>query len=410
MALGSARRLKSGRWQARYRIPAGTEYPPGLPRDVKAPFTFDTRMAADAWLIAEARAIRDGLWEHPAVRADKRETATITVGEWMRRWLDGKRAEVDGGHLRQSTYQTYAAIVTNRILNIDGAAAKLRAIPVVSLTPPDVARWWDAINRQYPATAQRNWQALGKLREAMGHAVEHGLVDFSPVTVKARKPRPKRKRLPEDWELYTLLDAMPEQYRAATCLMLFHGMRIGEVLNLRRANIQITPVTPPLLPEVHVQVQGNVQRLQIDGKTTMVAQDPKTDAGFRRVPVFAEFVPLILRARAHAGTAEDALLTTTATGKCVMDTSFRSVFNRARDAAGLPDDLHPHVGRDWLTTRLAENGASPKEIGAITGQEDVSTVLNTYMQVRAQRPEDMMRRVAGTLDALRAGRNATNGR
>ena len=410
MSFGTARKLKSGRWQARYTIPAGTDYPPGLPRRVSGPHTFDTRMAADAWLMSEARAIRDGLWEHPAVRADKRETAMITVGDWMRHWMDGKRAEVDGGQLRQSTFQTYAAIVNNRILNVDGAAAKLRAIPMVSLTPPDVARWWDAINRQYPSTAQRNWQALGKLREAMDRAVEHGLVDFSPVTVKARKPRPKRKRLPEDWELYALMDAMPERYRAATCFVLFHGLRIGEVLNLRRANIQVAPAPAPLMPEVHVQVEGNVQRLQVDGRTTMVHQPPKTDAGFRRVPIFAEFVPLVLRARAGAGTAEDALLTTTATGQIVMDTSYRSVFNRARDAAGLPDDLHPHVGRDWLITRLAEGGATPKEIGAITGQEDVATVLNTYMQVRAQRPEDMMRRVAGTLDARRAGRDATNGR
>lgn len=360
---------------------------------------------------AEARDIRAGLWTHPAVRDTEEKRAAMTVAEVMRRWLDGKRVAVAGGHLRESTLQTYAAVVNNRILGVDGEAARLRSLPVTMVERADIADWWEAVQRQFPRTAQRNWQALGKLREAMADAVEHGLIPANPVTLRVPKPRPKHKRMPEDWEFRAVLEHSPDGYRAAVALVLFHGLRAGEMLALRVSNVFVADTPPPWMPEVYVQVDGNVQRLQVDGKTTMVHQDPKTTAGWRTVPIFSEFVPLLLEQRAAAARrGPGALLTATATGQVVMNTSFRSVFGRARDAAGVPDDVHPHMGRHWLVTRLAESGATPTEIGAICGQEDVATVVGTYMKVREQRPAELMRRVGGTLDARRAGWRRTHER
>ncbi len=400
MSLGNVRKLPSGRWQARYRVPAGVDYPPGLPRDVKGPTTFATRIQADQWLLQEARDLRAGLWVHPALREKENRTRAMTVGDAVEQWLEGKRVQVEAERLRASTFGTYAAIVENRILGVDGDAARLRALPIGAVTRADVAQWWEAVQRQFPRTAQRNWQALGKLREALDRAVEHEFIAVNPAaSVKAPRPKTRRKRLPEDGELRAIVDSLPVEYRAAGALCLFHALRVGEALAVRVRDVQVEQAPAPWMPAVTIRVCGNFQRVQVDGRTTMVRQEPKTDAGRRDVPAFAEFVPLLLARRAVAARrGPDALLTATATGNPTMDTSFRAIFHRAREAAGVADDVTPHTGRDWLITRLAESGATPKEIGVICGQQDVSTILGVYMLARASRPAELMGRVAGVLD------------
>ena len=77
-----------------------------------------------------------------------------------------------------------------------------------------------------------------------------------------------------------------------------------------------------------------------------------------------------------------------------MDTSFRSVFHRAKDKAGASKEIPPHYGRNWLITRLAEAGATPKEIGAVLGQSDLSIIVGVYMKVREARPAELMSHVS----------------
>lgn len=81
-----------------------------------------------------------------------------------------------------------------------------------------------------------------------------------------------------------------------------------------------------------------------------------------------------------------------------MDTSYRSILNRAEENAGVTTDIDPHCGRNWLITRLAEQGAHLKEIGKILGQTDLETITNVYMKVRAGRAETLMNKVDLSLE------------
>lgn len=81
----------------------------------------------------------------------------------------------------------------------------------------------------------------------------------------------------------------------------------------------------------------------------------------------------------------------------MFDTSFRSVLTRAEERAGVTTEIDPHCGRNWLITRLAEQGAHLKEIGALLGQDDVATILDVYMKVRAGRTTTLMERVNNSL-------------
>ncbi|WP_031512684.1 tyrosine-type recombinase/integrase, partial [Corynebacterium glutamicum] len=157
--------------------------------------------------------------------------------------------------------------------------------------------------------------------------------------------------------------------------------------------------------------EQNAQRLGgDDGRTFMFIQPPKSDAGYREVPIMASHVPLFLKHRAlhlpgaptlvetWQGPRRVSLLTATRTGVLMMDTSYRSVLNRAKERAGVSMEIDPHCGRNWLITRLAEQGAHLKEIGRLLGQEDVATILDVYMKVRTGRTATLMEKVNSTLE------------
>ncbi|AMN72349.1 hypothetical protein CPMB20_03435 [Corynebacterium pseudotuberculosis] len=122
----------------------------------------------------------------------------------------------------------------------------------------------------------------------------------------------------------------------------------------------------------------------------MVLHPPKTTAGYRTVPVLREFRNVIIDHVRTYNPGADEFATVTDKGSAIFDTSYRSIFNRAKDKAGVSTEITPHYGRVYLITRLAEAGATPSEIGRILGQEDTATIVNTYMRAREHRPQELM--------------------
>ena len=138
-------------------------------------------------------------------------------------------------------------------------------------------------------------------------------------------------------------------------MTLFHGLRVGEALGLRTEHIVTTT------QGLGIRIEGTMQRLkQPDTRTRMHWQPmPKTQAGYRVVPVLSGFLGLVRNALEN--TPEGELLTTTSTGEPVMDTSFRSVFHRAKAKAGASEEITPHYGRNWLITCLLYTSPSPRD-------------------------------------------------
>lgn len=369
---GSLRRLKSGRIQARYTGLDGVRY--------NAPTTFPDELSAYGWLAEVRRSIDLGTWQPPESRP---EPTVPTVGDMVRHWLEQTRIAVNTGEMRLTSLQTYTDIANARILNYP----QLCNTAVNELTAQDVALWWGEIQRTYPATRDRNKRAYSKLKASLDYAVEYGYTQYNPVQLKAakRQPRRKNKQLPTTRTLRAILDAAPEHYKLGVCLCLFHGVRIGEMLALKGCNVIDDE------SGLAFSIETTMARITENGKTRMVEMpSPKTVAGYRTVPVLAEFRPMIRDYLRNRNAGDGEYLTLTARGGVVMDTSFREAFKRAVRRAGAPTEITPHYGRNWLITRLAESGATPTEIGRVLGQEDLSTIVQVYMKVRETRPAELM--------------------
>ena len=384
-------RAKYGRWRARYTAPNGQR--------IHAPATFATKLEAQGWLAEERRLLDLGVWQPPRARLEQQQAEKqrdkTTVGKWVTQWLDRRKA-----NLRLSTWQSYERVVKNRITEVHGApgVSKLAETPLAVLDKAAVYEWWDAMTRTFD-TPPTNRKAYIYLRAAMGDAVERGMIPANPVVVKdARaKPVPKDKELPTVETLTTLVKNLPARYQLVGVLCLMMGLRIGEALAVTRD--QLVNHGTPSQPQWVVQVRGNLQRVQDDnGRTVMTWQPPKTKAGRRDVPIFGAFNDVVQSHLDHYAPAGGRdYLTTTAKGQPVMDTSFRSVLERAGLRAGVSQRVTPHYGRNWLITHLAEEGATPAEIGYLLGQTDLKTITEVYMKARPENMGTVLARVGNRL-------------
>lgn len=407
-------RKKGKRWYSEYTGPDAAIHTPG--------HSFATKTDADGWIAAERRLIDLGTWEPPKTRRAKEQVSGETVGQWLDRFHD--LLEQRPTPPKQSTMQHYRRVSRVRITHPFGRGAddldvcSLRGIPLAKLTKADVYKWWDGVQRCYPEAQTINQQAYKRLKAACAEAVEREMLKANPVVVKeaGKRVAAKEKYLPTDAEIAAILDNVNERYRALTSLMLHHGLRIGEAIALERENVRVEKQPGAPVPRVTVQVKQNAQRISGSDGVYMLVQPPKTKAGYREVPIMAADVPLFLEhlekyapasstvVRTPEGERNAFLFTATNAGQMVMDTSFRSVLARAKEAAGVSPDIDPHTGRNWLITRLAEQGAHLKEIGRLLGQDDVTTILNVYLKVRAERTTSLMDKVSNTLEVVGNGK------
>lgn len=376
---------------------------------------FATYEQAAVWLNQEEErqdAARRGYtnWVPPQVEEEHRKQAGKTVGQWLEEYHDSMAPT-----LRLSTLRQYQNTTKSRLTEIPGAPDchdmhRLREIPLTELSKDDVRRWWDAMVQAFPEQEETNKKAYKRLRAACAEAVHRELIDRNPVDIPTATRRTTKEDgyLPSDDEIQSILEAMAPRYRVLTSLVLFHGLRIGEAIALERGDVEVSGEVP-FKPRVVVHVRQNAQRVPPPnpvGHVYMNFQPPKTHAGARDVPIMPAHTGLFMRHLAEyapttcvevrtdttltEGTKKVVLLTATDKGAPVMDTSFRSVLDRAKKRAGVHSPITPHAGRRWLITRLAENGAHLKEIGRLLGQDDFDTITKIYMQVRAGRTTELV--------------------
>ncbi|MGS2665436.1 tyrosine-type recombinase/integrase [Corynebacterium glucuronolyticum] len=313
------------------------------------------------------------------------------MGQWLEQFQD-----IVAKKVKPSTLDTYKRVEDNRILNVQPSASmaeaitRLKDIPLVELKRADVYAWWDAIEKQWPGDGRTfNHKAYVRLKAACTEAVRRELIPTNPVDIPdaAKAPKAKEKYLMENWEPRALIAAADDRVKAVTILTLHHGLRIGEALALNLEDVTITPATDDHPARAEVHITKNFQRLanETTGKMGMVLMDtPKTDAGRRTVNVLVEDVETLAECvarRKKEGAKPSDLLTVATSGGPLLDVDYRNMLNRLKEQTGVSERITPHCGRNWLITRLAEQGVTIKAIGQIMGQSDLKTITEVYMKV-----------------------------
>jgi integrase len=340
---GHIRKLPSRRWQASYTGPDLNRH--------TAPFTFETKMDAEAWLVAERRIVEGRNWIAPKLRgAAEKAAQPPTLRDYSTGWMESRA-------LKPRTHEHYRRLLDRLILP---TLAELR---LSDLTPTVVRNWHTALG---PGTPTLRAHAYVLLRTICTSAVAEQLITINPCVLPGasnaktvHKPKPATLA-----ELSTIVESMPDRYRLAVLIAAWCGLRFGELTELRRSDID--------LKTGYIHVRRGVVRADHQ----VIVGKPKSDAGVRDVAIPPHLVPAIRRHLSeHVAFGRDALLFQgRRSGQQLAPATLYGPFYKARVAAGR-EDLRWHDLRHTGATLAAATGATLAELMARIGHSTAGAAL-----------------------------------
>jgi integrase len=360
---GHLRRLPSKRWQASY-------VGPDLARH-NSPTTFATKGDAEAWLGAERNLVASGRWESPVSRMQTRTASSFS--SYARRWLQDRP-------LKPRTKDGYEHLLERYLLPVFGDRQ------LASITPSQVRVWWAGLNQSTPTV---NARAYALLKAVLNTAVADEEISANPCRIRSASsaPRAREIRPATVAELDTIVATLPENRRAIALLCSWCALRIGEVLELRRKDIDLARAT--------VRVDRSVA--WVKGRPVVGA--PKSAAGRRTVTIPPHVVPAIgAHLDGHVGRGKESLLFPARDGHShLQPTVFNDAFRKAKLAAAR-EDLRVHDLRHTGATLAAMTGATLAELQQRLGHSSVGAALR-YQHAAAGRDAQ----IAAALSLLAAG-------
>lgn len=340
---GQKRRLPSKRWQAFYTGPdAAMHY---------APSTFHTSEDAEAWLSDERRVIAADNWTPPQSRgATKQANRALTYGGYAARWMQHR-------DLKPRTRAHYTSLLDRQIL------PRFADVPLQAITSELVRDWYADLDRTRPTLRAH---AYGLLRTMLGAAVEDEKIAANPCHIRGAGQAKRVKQIQPATlnELEALTRAMPEKYRPMVLLSSWCGLRFGEVIELRRKDLDLTNGV------IHVR------RAVIRANGQTIVGTPKSDAGSRDVAIPPHLVPMLRKhVRKSIADGRDGLLFPAADGVShLAPSTLYRVFYPARKAAGRPD-LRWHDLRHTGAVLAAQTGATLAELMGRLGHSTPAAAL-----------------------------------
>lgn len=371
-------------YRARYAMPDGTRYSR----------SFGTKMDSEAWLAAERSLIDREEWSPPAARrmaAERRERDAVrnTVGAFAKRYL----VERD---LRPTTVRSYQTLLDSRILPYFGE------MPLRDVTLSEVKRWRASLD---PETVSSNAAAYRLLRSVLQAAEEEELIDRAPPKIRgAGTARVKQVAVPATLdEIAVIVDAMPEHLKLFIVLGAFVGLREGELLELRRSDIDgITgrmSVTRKVDKEADRSIRGAC------AECGRPISSPKTRSGVRTVHVPPPFLPMLQQhLLEHTAEGSNGLLFP---GDRTDHMSVRYLMDRyrpAREKAGRPD-LTIHHLRHTALTLAGQHGATAAELQARAGHAS-QAAMAIYQHATLDRDQALAEKIGATYDAWHKNRRS----
>jgi integrase len=358
---GKVRKLPSGRYQASFITPAGHRQ--------AAPRTFGTRTDADRWLSAVEADLSRGRWVNE-------DLGRHTFGNYARSWL--RDHPKMGPRYRETCLR-------NLRLHLNS----LEDVPLRALSPATVREWY--------ATAMRGsggrvsiMQSYRFMRAVLNTAVRDGAIIQNPCQIRgAGSDRAKERPVASPAEVAAVVEAITPRYRAAVLLAAWCGLRRGEILALRRCDL-----------DLHAgMVTVRHSRVELLESPVAFDADPKTDAGRRTVAIPPHVVPAL---QEHLSTwAGDDRVFVNRDGSAMRGDAIRQALTRVREQVGMPG-FRFHDLRHTGQTLAASTGATTKDLMRRLGHASPAA---SYRYLHALEGRDAQ--IAEALSGLAAHGDAT---
>jgi integrase len=303
-----------------------------------------------------------------------------TVKHYLEYWL-----EVYGPHLRLNTRRLYRQLLDIHLLPMLGH------ISLDKLSPRQIDELYALrLTEGYAVETVRAIHRM--LHKALQDAVKWRLLAANPCNhVNQPQPvKPDIHPLMKEQALQLLQAAKGDRFEALLTLAVATGMRRGELLALRWADID--------LEEGSLWVRHTITRI---GKHGLVEHEPKTASSKRKI-LLPRFVLTALlqhrglqaEMRAKAGEAwhERDIVFTNARGGFVEPAHLGKKFKQLLKAANLPD-MRFHDLRHSAATILLGMGVPVKLVQELLGHSHFAMTMDRYSHVLPSMQRGMMDRL-----------------
>lgn len=297
-----------------------------------APKTFVRKRDAELWLQEVELQIYRGEWKDP-------DTGNVLFGEYAKQWI------VERPNLRPRTVTLYESMLRRHLLPTFGN------VPVSEITYAKVREWRRArLDAGLGAVTVAKTYRL--LQAIMNTAVEDELVRRNPCRIKgAGAERSPERPVASIAEVYAIADRIVPRYRALVLLATFGSLRWGELIALRRSDIDLDGMTV------------NVDKAFTEDRGTFILGPPKSEAGKRVVAIPEVIVPdLDSHLRWFSERGKNGRVFVGAKGVTPRRTNFQKYWRNAVKEARVDPVLHLHDLRHTGNTLAAQAGATVREL------------------------------------------------
>lgn len=339
------RMLKSGRWQV--RVWDGTTY-----------VSLGTYATEDEAKIIVLK-FQAGLFTEPTQKPAPIPRGREKFGKFALEVIQSRKHK-----LSPSTYHFH-------LWNLNAHLKVFENVALADLSYSMIVRWWHSMDDK-PNSRK---SAYGTISSVMKRAVKLGKVPSSPCMIEGAskdfsKPRPL---VPTDDVKMMMLVCTDQQMLTSLWVLLGTGCRIGELLALTWADVDLDEGTIRI--DKHLTIHG-IQRgtkSHADGKRTLLMPQEATDAlrtlAQSRIPM--PDAPVFLNAR----------------GRQLTYHKYRERFTALRDSVGLTN-VNIHDLRHIHLTEYAKH-ATLREVMERAGHTDVASAMR-YQHASPERERQIV--------------------
>lgn len=250
--------------------------------------------------------------------------------------------------------------------------------PIQKITAKQIKDFLNSKTFYSNSVLQKIFQLLG---QTFRRAADRNYINKNPMlSEEVKRPKSDKKdrevislSVEEEKHLIEALLHDDKDYKNIILLMLFSGMRIGEVLAIKRSDINFN--------EDSLYINSTLTR-DISDKT-ILGKTTKTQNSKRIITITNNIQKILKDSIDNMYENENNLLFYDENG-FITPSEVNCYLIRLNKRYNIADKLHNHMLRHTYATRCIESGMSIKVLQKKLGHAKIETTLNTYASVLAR--------------------------